>query len=1199
MSDRPRTGQRVAIADIRALLRRFQQIPTSRSGRTVVVGVGRSPRTFNVGSNLRPLENHLRRYRSARNNGQPRDDAERLASNFDNRFNILTHTVVYDYPVERFSIDFESLFVDAGNVASARNLTINGSTLVQVVLRLEQNNENVPVVSTRIIRLDTFLDNSGELLNASENSDVDLARVIQVDAKVYFNARGVGGFADEFVRQRSKALYNLPSEPGFCGHAALAYKMALFEGMSPTQMRYNNYARLYEYVGALTCELGDKPLEFGTASDSFELFTSQRPKVSVIIIRRVGAHDYAAVYKTPDWRIRLDRIYILHDAEKNHYVLIRENPRKLDVKIDFCPVCCDFFKRNSNHHCKLQPHQCFHCKVRFETAEELETHKSTNLTYRERERLGWACTSCKKAAYSEMCRDLHKCKQSYGRCAVCNYPDPDRKVTHVCFNFFCYRCKTYYHPIDGHVCPMKPLTRKEKLARYCYYDIESIVIPEPEFQNSEYVLHRPCMLVYWFNDEDEPTILRGFDCITDFAKIVYDMKDTTLIAHNGGAYDHPFLVRALLDIDPHNMTLVRKALRGGKILFAHLERQNVWLKDSLNFWPCSLDAIAKIFGISGEKGFFPYLMPYSPEWIGKPPLEYFDLKALGDRRNDFDEWYASVDQTWSYTGEMTKYCVQDVRILKDAMEQYRKDFMEHVCAEQDPLATVTQASLALNIFRRQYLTEDTLYSPPDDQYEFIREAYKGGAVETFARTQDCMVGREALYDCCIVADFNSLYPSKMFSERLPIKQAQFAPFDYSDMAPEDLLEHLFDENGEPLVGFIKCDITCPDTNFPVLCVRKSGRLIFFAGSVQEEIFCLNEIHYALSVGYTVTAIHKLLIFEESSCDIFKGYVSHFIKCKLEASSPPENYDEFREECLERYGFDLGEMQLNKAKRQSYKLLLNSLYGKMAQRNKSKTELMNPAQFNRTLELVRDGFAEIQTVPMIQGGVILTDVLSLDTVSKNHNTNIQIAAYITAAGRVALNKKLRDVEVAGHANQVSFCDTDSVGMLCKKARIDFDLGNHLGEFVNEVPRDRFLCNMVATGPKSYALRYMPRVGKSVEWFQMICPRQLNVGDTPWYVYEFLVGEVEDVIKCKGVSLKSNAHVATYKNFRRMATDPKLVLKAQGQTIVHRLTEEGTNYTVSLPHSDNTRPRKQMRMTCMGKRNFYWDGQFQRVSRPKIL
>jgi len=105
----------------------------------------------------------------------------------------------------------------------------------------------------------------------------------------------------------------------------------------------------------------------------------------------------------------------------------------------------------------------------------------------------------------------------------------------------------------------------------------------------------------------------------------------------------------------------------------------------------------------------------------------------------------------------------------------------------------TSPSLAFRLFRTKYLKEDTVPILEGNSYEYIKQAYYGGIVDTYiplAHNVKCY-------------DVNSLYPYAMFTFQLPVGQPTFISGDNIQL--------------KDIFGFARVRVTAPlDLKCPTL-----------------------------------------------------------------------------------------------------------------------------------------------------------------------------------------------------------------------------------------------------------------------------------------------------------------------------------------------------------------------------------------------
>jgi nitrite reductase/ring-hydroxylating ferredoxin subunit len=199
----------------------------------------------------------------------------------------------------------------------------------------------------------------------------------------------------------------------------------------------------------------------------------------------------------------------------------------------------------------------------------------------------------------------------------------------------------------------------------------------------------------------------------------------------------------------------------------------------------------------------------------------------------------------------------------------------------------------------------------------------------------------------------------------------------------------------------------------------------------------------------------------------------FIKLKVEASGMPSwvRTDEDWEAMRDRYNTDLGitleksKMIKNPGRKQLAKLMLNSLWGKFAQRAnymQHKT-LTNPKEFRDFERRWDDGNIAVKyRSEMTDEMFVLYDESQEDEDSKK---NIAIAAFVTAYGRLRLWAEMEKL-----GSRVIYHDTDSI--IYERDPLGYNIpnGRYLGEWEDECGGAP-ITGFVSTGPKTYAYRYI--------------------------------------------------------------------------------------------------------------------------------
>ena len=291
-----------------------------------------------------------------------------------------------------------------------------------------------------------------------------------------------------------------------------------------------------------------------------------------------------------------------------------------------------------------------------------------------------------------------------------------------------------------------------------------------------------------------------------------------------------------------------------------------------------------------------------------------------------------------------------------------KTFQEQLQIEHIPFTT---ASLALYKFRCDHLNESlTNYRGKVDEY--ITQAYAGGRVECF---------RPGKYTHVNVYDINSQYPFQMVNEAIGIGKPLYTR------------SYMEGKTGCYHVKFNQTDKSIP----PLLWTKQDGDLLkIYSG---EGYFMTPELIEAKKIGIELQFIDGYY-FEKSQI-IFEDYVLKYYALK----------------------------QSNEKDAPMYfiaKILLNSLYGKFAQRPEQSTLFLGDNSFNEAEKQKKKEDNRSKTESEIKLYNVENDIWELKSESQHDHRIVHISAHVTSAARVHLYQVLK-----AHPANIVYCDTDSV------------------------------------------------------------------------------------------------------------------------------------------------------------------------------
>jgi len=300
-----------------------------------------------------------------------------------------------------------------------------------------------------------------------------------------------------------------------CGQICITYSL-----LSDKKLReYVDGKRSYQKQLSEVCDvLGDELMSF-TDFDKYK-------EAQVFIVVRGNN----IIYNTEPAETG-KKIYIYYDSKNEHYHYINNINLFTDNcnNYKWCFDCNKSVKKNffTNHKCV--EFKCMCCKVLYADKEQLDNHYESN---------EWVtCGDCNQRCpgidcltiHNSLKQGTHKACEGRWKCDDCNkWMDKDHLSNHICGEQFCLNCQTYHCDSD-HRCFVQTLELKECKTEHTYmvFDFESAFD-----ENNNHIVNY-VVVNKLYNDTYEKT----FTTLSEFGDFVLKQKNTTMIAHNGKAYD--------------------------------------------------------------------------------------------------------------------------------------------------------------------------------------------------------------------------------------------------------------------------------------------------------------------------------------------------------------------------------------------------------------------------------------------------------------------------------------------------------------------------------------------------------------------------------------------------------------------------------------------------------------------------------------
>jgi hypothetical protein len=439
------------------------------------------------------------------------------------------------------------------------------------------------------------------------------------------------------------------------------------------------------------------------------------------------------------------------------------------------------------------------------------------------------------------------------------------------------------------------------------------------------------------------------------AELTYQNSKRWYYAHAGGMADVQFILERAI---AHRIQFEAAFANSSAIIVKLIRDRYRWtFADSYHLFNRPLQEIA--------------------EWSGASKTE---VTAMSEPEKI--EWYRSAPLR-----DLVEYNRVDCEILYNAIQEYQLTLLEI-----GGQLRLTQASCAMDLFRRKYLDREIEVSPEINLK--ARDAYFASRVEVFAPRCD-----GAKY-----YDINSSFPAAML-EPLPGSAISVGRRPKTDMYLADV------------------EIEIKECYLPPTPARVDGRLFFPTGQWRTWLSSI-DIRLLEEQGHRILRIHEAIDFEPFSD-------------------------------LAAYASDLYEMRRKETAtfpRQTYKLLMNSLYGKFGESSEKTKALFDPPA-----HVIRE-LRRQKIEPVLPGLWIAPE--HRDIV----HAHVPIATWITSIARRALFRPM------SRANELYYCDTDGFATDTEHATSDRLGGLKLEK---RSVRGRFL------SPKLYRLEGLDVDGNRIE------------------------------------------------------------------------------------------------------------------------
>jgi uncharacterized protein YprB with RNaseH-like and TPR domain len=322
--------------------------------------------------------------------------------------------------------------------------------------------------------------------------------------------------------------------------------------------------------------------------------------------------------------------------------------------------------------------------------------------------------------------------------------------------------------------------------------------------------------------------------------------------------------------------------------------------------------------------------------------------------------------------ELEIYCKRDVEILEKVVEW----IIEFHRIYNVPMS-LTFPMFTYRLYRKKYLPVILKQTTNEIIMELERASYHGGRVEVFDFNK---------WFHAFVYDFNSLYPAVMSNNFYPISLLKYYSIPVSNTFSFDEKLDLIIEAHKNKFGVIaEVSLEIPKSKFGIVPFRFQNKLCFPNGEFTTTL-CTPELETVIE---NITSINQFSIYNME--DIFSEYIYYCYEERKKAIKANDDIMNW-----------------------FWKLLMNSLYGKFAQRKFSD---IRRKEFDNHFEFATSGFHEngkLKNLSWLGGLAIEKKIENL-----NPNSFVAIASFVTSYARAKLYRYLVNYP------DVLYCDTDSL------------------------------------------------------------------------------------------------------------------------------------------------------------------------------
>ncbi|EFO95708.1 hypothetical protein CRE_13943 [Caenorhabditis remanei] len=566
--------------------------------------------------------------------------------------------------------------------------TFNGQVLFDELERITQSKEGVDIDDTFIIHMHVF--------NTFEGGARQKNTLFDEQLKIPTHVVGNGKCLPKSVAISMAFLASKENET----------KRLEWERMIRVKYRSLNEKLQLKAANAILEHAGLSTDQLVFNIDDLEKIAAVYPEYKFEVYSRPA---YEKVYQIiKEFNIDGEKIVTIAFKKEDgvgHYDFIR--PSLAYMKTSFCHKCKK--KTSSTGHSQVCEAKCQKCGFYECDTTQIETiycdKCNTNFSNQDCYNGHLECAYNSK---KPMCDKRYTCRECFFR--VCKDKMSQDEVHECEKRSRCMQCREMYDKTRYHNCCFQPPRKRfreskmksQNIYKILCYDVESIVVNSPN--GPDYSQPQPIHKVnlICFKMICNKCVEERLECdcesgnfhyfehvdpledFTEFLLYTKKLDGAYIIAHNGGRYDHNFVLSTMVkifgiipDYVSNGTSLIMADIT--KTMWRTQEHNNLKFRDSFRFIPMALSKMPKTFGITElKKGYYPYYFNHKDNY-GKildrlPAKHFYDPEHMKpEPLMEFEKWYEEhQNDVFDADQELLAYCQSDVEILAAGVAEYIK-----------------------------------------------------------------------------------------------------------------------------------------------------------------------------------------------------------------------------------------------------------------------------------------------------------------------------------------------------------------------------------------------------------------------------------------------------------------------------------------------------------------------------------------------